>query len=372
MEAGRMPNLKALMDRGVHGKLRSLEPLAKSPAIWTTMATGKSPDEHGIGTFVDFDRGRPLTRNVRKVRAIWNILSGLDRRVGVVGWLMSWPAEPVNGVVITDYLQYGPGRSTRVEHRTYPPALESETADLVLEEDDIPWSFTQRFLSAPLDTVRMDRSLENALRPIKTYAAADLTFTRVAERLYREEPFDFFTVYLRGMDTMGHLFWNYMIPDSLPPGTVDERLLPWLAGAVREYYAFTDELVGRLVALADENTTVMVVSDHGFQGGLGRGVEAHKLDGVVILAGKSVGRGELTGASVYDVTPTALTLLGLPPARDMRGKVLWSALGPEIPRDRFAQILDTYETGETTGTAPLASPVDEEIKERLRSLGYLD
>jgi hypothetical protein len=259
-----------------------------------------------------------------------------------------------------------------VADRTYPPALENETADLVMDWTDVPWSTVQRFLSAPLDTVSLDRSLENGLRPIRTYVAADLTFARIAERLYAQEGTDFFTVYFRGTDTMGHLYWNYMIPDSVPPQALDPKLAPYLSRAVAEYYVFMDEQLGRLLRLADAQTTVMLVSDHGFKGGLGRGVEAHKVDGVFIMAGPHVARGEITGASVYDITPTLLVLLGLPPARDMRGKVLWSALGPDIPRDRFAQSIDTYETGAPGGTAPVASPVDEEIKERLRSLGYLD
>ena len=58
--------------------------------------------------------------------------------------------------------------------------------------------------------------LERLLRPIKWIGAGDLTFTRVGQTLYRKERPDFFTVYLRGMDAMGHLYWNYMVPEALP------------------------------------------------------------------------------------------------------------------------------------------------------------
>jgi len=119
VDAGQLPHFARLMNQGVHGKLRSLEPAAKSPAIWTTIATGKSPEEHGIDTFVDEQGGLPLTQNLRKVRALWNILSAVDRSVGVVGWLMSWPAEEVNGFVVSDYLQYAAKGSTRIMHRTF-------------------------------------------------------------------------------------------------------------------------------------------------------------------------------------------------------------------------------------------------------------
>lgn len=373
VEAGEMPNLARLIENGVHGNLRSLEPLAKSPAIWTTIATGRTPDEHGIGTFVDEKDDKLVTPNLRKVRAIWNILSGLERTVGIVGWLQSWPAEEVNGFLVSDYLQYGPGEGRRLERRAYPPELEPLLDPHIVPWKRVPWSFVQEFLSAPLDTASMDPGLVAQLQPIKMYAAADLTFARLGLQLYTHERPDFFAVYLRGMDTMGHLYWNYSIADQVPERLIDPALRPYVTGAMRAYYRWIDELVGPFLDAADEQTTVLVVSDHGFVGGEGRGVEAHNLDGVLIMAGRGVGKGEITGATVYDVAPTALACLGLPASVEMKGKVLWAALGEEIPRDRFAERIPTYETGErAAGEQPLSSPVDEEIKERLRSLGYID
>jgi len=372
VQANQLPNLARLMHAGVYGNLRSLEPRAKSPAIWTTIATGKSPEEHGITTFVDQVGGVPLTRNIRKVRAIWNIYSAVGRSVGVVGWLMSWPAEEVNGFVVSDYLQYSPKGSTRIDNRTYPPELEREVVSDAVDWERMPWAFVQSFLDAPVDTVNMDPGLERLLRPVKWIGAGDLTFARVGEKLYRDRRPDFFAVYLRGMDSMSHLYWNYMHPDSVPPGSLDPAGVALLKGAVPAYYRFVDRLIGPFLDLADTNTTVFVVSDHGFRSGLERGIEAHKLDGVLIMTGEHVGKGEIGGASVYDVAPTLLALLGLPPARDMRGTVLWSALDGSIPRDRFQHRIATYETGpRPESQVPVASPVDKELMDRLRSLGYL-
>ncbi len=371
--AGELPNLGRLMAEGVHGNLRSLEPLAKSPAIWTTIATGKSPAEHGIKSFVDQINGRPLTRNIRRVRAVWNIVSGVGRSAGVVGWLMSWPAEEVNGFVVSDYLQYAAGEGRARARPNLSRPLEAVVSPDVVQWRTMPWSSVQRFLDAPLDTAAMTPELEQFVRPIKWIMAGDETFARIGAKLYREERPDFFAVYLRGTDAMGHLYWNYMTPEAVPEGTLLPEGMTYAKGAMRAYYRYVDELIKPFLDSADPNTTILVVSDHGFHGGLDRGVEMHKLDGVIIMAGRGVGKGEITGAGVYDVTPTVLALLGLPPAQDMRGKILWSALSPEVSRDKFTHLIATYETGERPAAgSSLESPVDEELKERLRSLGYID
>jgi arylsulfatase A-like enzyme len=124
--------------------------------------------------------------------------------------------------------------------------------------------------------------------------------------------------------------------------------------------------------MADDETTIFVVSDHGFKGGTGRGIQLHNVDGVLIISGRATGRGEITGATVYDVTPTILTYMGLPMAQDMRGKILWPAIGKEVPRDRFTTMIGTYESEDRDPGQAVQSPVDDEIKERLKSLGYLD
>jgi predicted AlkP superfamily phosphohydrolase/phosphomutase len=368
--AGELPHLARLMKEGSQGSLRSLQSLATSPTIWTTIATGKSPAEHGIGAVAAGRPGQPRD-NFRRVLAAWNIASMAGRTTGIVGWPASGPAEQVNGFLVSDYLPYSAAETAPMVGRTSPAGLAEEIAPLVARPTEVHWNTVQRFLDAPLDTTTVSPQIEELLAPIRWISAADLSFARIAEELYRERRPDFFAVCLRGMESMGDHYWNYMTPDAVPAGTLRPEGVPYLKGAMRAYYRFTDELVGRILALADEQTTILLVSDHGFQGEAGRGGEARKVDGIILVAGRNAGRGEIAGATVYDVTPTVLVLLGLPPARDMGGKVLWSALGPGIHKDKFAATLDTYETGNRPAPGgALKSPVDKELKERLRSLGY--
>ena len=86
----------------------SAEPLL-SPVVWTTIATGKGPDQHRIGHFVAVnEKGDqlPVTSAMRKVKAVWNILSDAGRRVAVLGWWATWPSEKVNGAMVSDHFAY--------------------------------------------------------------------------------------------------------------------------------------------------------------------------------------------------------------------------------------------------------------------------
>ena len=69
------------------------------------MATGKTPDRHGIGHFVAVNSSTgeqlPVTSQMRKASALWNILSGAGRTTAVVGWWATWPAENVKGTVVS-------------------------------------------------------------------------------------------------------------------------------------------------------------------------------------------------------------------------------------------------------------------------------
>ena len=99
MSEGKLPNFAKMRQHGAYAPLVSAEPLL-SPVVWTTIATGKGPDQHPIGHFVAVnEKGDPLpvTSRMRKVKPLWNILSDAGRRVAVAGWWATWPSDKVNG-----------------------------------------------------------------------------------------------------------------------------------------------------------------------------------------------------------------------------------------------------------------------------------
>src|SRR5271170_5706481 len=105
MDQGLMPTLNDFINHGVMGNLATLRPIL-SPMLWNSIATGKRPDKHGILGFTELDPHtggvRPVSSTSRKVKAIWNILTQRGYNAHVLGWFASHPAEPINGISVSD------------------------------------------------------------------------------------------------------------------------------------------------------------------------------------------------------------------------------------------------------------------------------
>ena len=78
-------------------------------------------------------------------------------------------------------------------------------------------------------------------------------------------------VYLRGVDATSHLFWNFGHSEMLQSGRTSDQLMALFGDTVPRYYVHTDSLIGDLLRAADANTTILICSDHGFQGGRNTG-----------------------------------------------------------------------------------------------------
>ncbi len=382
LEAGRLPTFEKVLTEGAWGELRSLD-ILESPVIWTSIATGKLPEKHGITGFakkpVEGGQPVPITSNVRRVDAIWDILGDRGASVGIVGWLATWPAAPVNGYLVTDYFNYG-WDSTREggERTTFPEALAGELSELRVLESDISDERAARLVNG---AVPEGDELRRRFEGLKTVIATDETSRSVALHLAEQMPVDFYAVYLKGIDGVCHLYWVDMLPDSGPEITPEET--EFFGDVIERYYEEMDAVLAEFLELADENTTVVVTSDHGHSGpkpagdGYRWGIAMHDPTGVVAFWGKDIAAGvELDDASVLDITPTLLALMGMPVADDMDGKVLSNAIDPAFLRAHPVSRTDTYETGDNDasgdGTEPIESPIDDEVRERLRALGYIE
>ena len=386
MARGLLPNLKKLRDGGASATLMSIQP-SSSPVIWTTVATGKMPDKHGIDFFVRFPDGdtgnpQPVSRTMRKTKAVWNILSEAGYDVAVVGWFVTWPAGEVNGRLITDRAHYG-----SIDKRAFPPFY---AESIVIPRRDDMLADLPRFMDFEYDPKRVNpdsrdpTGLENFLvmdRFERAYLR-DLYYRRATDKVLDDGPLpDFLAVYLRGTDDVQHGFWKYMDPE--PFGNIPDGSVGRFGRVIEAYWQWVDEAVGDILARYGRNTLVFVVSDHGAGPAVGyhRVVAdehrhlsgSHRDRGILIASGPGIAHHtRLDAVSVRDLTPTILYAMGLPVGRDMDGRPLTELFGGQSSARRVRYVASYDEEGEAVAPEPLASEADPEILRHLRSLGYID
>lgn len=391
MAEGEMPHFAALRAGGAYGRLVSMPPLL-SPIIWTTIATGKPPDQHRIGHFVAVNEKTgeqlPVTSQMRKVKALWNILSDAGRSVAVVGWWATWPAETVRGTVVSDHTCYhflfdegatgGGPDSTGI---VYPPALDAAIRPMIKRPGDLTAADIAPFVTVGAEELNRPFRFDDDLSHFKWALATAQSYAAIGTYLWRTQRPDVLMLYIEGTDSVAHLFGHLFRAEGLAGELADQQRR--YGHAVEQMYRYADQLVGELMGLMDDHTTLMVVSDHGFQLGtlpddpsktrdMRRVSERyHRLEGILYLYGLHVKpHRQLDHPSILDVAPTLLALVGVAPARDMPGQVLTDGLDIASGPRQIA----SYETGAAVANAAPAGDhgVDPAILEHLRSLGYLD
>jgi len=231
-DEGKLPHLKEIARRGVIATLHTA--YNSSPVIWTTVATGVTPQVHGITDFVvPTSRGDvPISSDTRKVPALWNMLSRTGRRVAVLGWWGSWPAEEVNGVVLSDRALLDLERS--VSPASYMPRFRED----LRRADAEPGGFTNG------EEQRRDRVM-----------------ARSAAHMVREG-YDLVLLYFRSTDIVSHNEWKYFEPEGFDP--IDPRELAERRDRVPRIYEAVDQEIGRILAAAPLAANVLILSDHGF------------------------------------------------------------------------------------------------------------
>ena len=241
---GYLPNLGWLIENGVSGDLASTLPPVTSPA-WPSFMTGVNPGKHAVFDFIRSSAGDFTLVNATSIRAptIWQIVSDVELRVGVINVPVTYPPQQVNGFVISGLLSPTNGDIT------YPPNLLTPYAEKLG-----PYRVALRVQYKDGNDAAF---LADALDLIETRG-------RYALQLMADQPWDLFMVHFIALDNLQHAFWKHIDPTH-------PRYRPELAekhgDALLRAYQQVDREVGRLIEQAQKlagGVNVVAMSDHGF------------------------------------------------------------------------------------------------------------
>ena len=395
LEEGLLPNFKSMIEQGTRADLYSLgdewvfQPQegkwGTSPAIWTSIATGMLPEEHGIVDFIVMDEGVtfPITSNYLAATPVWDIMGENGLVVAVAGWWATWPAKRVNGFMISDHV--GISRwdlSTNYRKAgfdlygdTYPASLIDEILPYRRSPAGVSTEEAMARCGIESNTPGLDEGRK--IFELKIAIAADLTYANTCLYLMDRYDVDFVSPYIEGVDIVQHLFWKYAYPDT-SLNIVQQADIDNLGSVIKSYHVFVDSLLGEFIKSAGEQDRIMIASDHGFHSSDVRSKihisGEHDRKGILLMKGPGIKRSYLhENIDVLDLTPMILYMTDIPIARDMKGHLPLNAFTEEYRRRRKPRYVDTYQRKDdrSVNARPIPSPVDADLLEKLEALGYI-
>ncbi len=399
IEAGRLPTFARLKNEGAWAEMVSHPPVL-SPLLWTSIATGRDPETHGIVDFVVKDTGTgrdvPISNRYRRVHAFWNILSLLRRQVNVVNWWATHPAESIHGVMVSErpfYQLFGIETAAAEPDNVYPPGLLDEVTSRLVSVEEVGYDRVHRFAEVPREVYdRAVAAAQGAKNPfdhrinhLRKILATTRGVFEVGRWLLEEHPTDVLALYLEGTDTIGHRFAHFL-PPRLP--WIDARDFGAYRDTMPRFYQECDRQLGRLMEIAPEDVTWMVIADHGFFTGRARptvppddfvegAAKWHRMVGAFLAAGPHIAPGKIPRADVYDFARTLLWLQGAPISRELLGRELvemmdprWVEAHPPVYVDSYAGLEKPWLRPTETSDA-VAAEIDDRRLQELGALGYL-
>ncbi len=264
IEKGEMPNLARLRRSGSWGDAHTVKPLLP-PVVWTSIATGKTSEEHGVMSF-------SATSNEVRVKRIWDIYASRGWSVGLFGWPVTWPPpENVDGFVVPAISDLGTDAT--------PPELGFIRELAMNEKTNRPraWGRYWRYAflgikyGAQLGTViESGKALVFDDRGGDQIRAVDLFRKRVLRSrlscdhfvdLRRRTNPEFAAFHTNIIDVAQAHFWKYYEPSKFENTSPED--IERYGSSVHDAYRHVDGSIGRILAATGPNDLVVVVSDHG-------------------------------------------------------------------------------------------------------------
>jgi len=375
-----LPGFARIVRHGAYGPMATLTP-TDGPPIWNTILTGRLPRDHGVKGFATYRLGgsrtvcellprgafvgvlerwgllstTPVTSAARKRRALWNDLNAFSIQAGVVRVWGTYPTEKVMGFMLSHYFHLLCRDPTRVGETLYPRDLINEVVDQAVDPSGVDPALVSQFVDPSVDIVPdgvpwRRELLERALAP-------DLTYQNAGTILRRAYDPPFFVTYFYGLDVVGHTFTRFAQPDRF--GNVGPKEARKYGKVTDRYAALLSQWVGDMVQGLRPREILFVVSGYGMEpvplwrrllaplAGVSNwsGTHGGAPDGVILAVGDGIRPGSLIhNASVLNITPTLLYLMGLPVARDMEGRVLTEILEGDFAQSHPVTFIPSYES----------------------------
>jgi predicted AlkP superfamily phosphohydrolase/phosphomutase len=364
---GRLPAFARLLEKAAVMDLATTRPTQPDP-VWAAVATGMYPSKNGVrsaGTYyarndsrpidllpdycfshalvhLGFIRDQPDAATTWRARPLWSIASQAGVRVGITRWPLTYPAEHVNGFIVTDRFHQLVGSIAEFERAASPPELLGE-----LEE-------TFPAPAAPLGLDRASTEMATDSSPEASALHRDRAYSSAMRNLTAQMRPRLTALRYEGLDTVGHYYLRYSQPRAFRDVPEAERRR--FAQVMDQYYAFIDSEVGNVLDTLAAGDLLLVVSGFGMQPlnpvekTLGRllgdadfsGTHERAPDGFLIAYGTAAQPGRRPRGSIVDVTPTVLYFLGLAVARDMDGFARADLFNREFTAERPIVFIPSY------------------------------
>lgn len=386
---GAMPQLARLVAEGAGGVLETIHP-PLSPIVWTSMVTGVSPLEHRILDFTRFapasGRKEPITSDERRAPAVWNMASYAGRTSATFGLWATYPAESVDGLMVSDRLSgflYSEGQPP--PGVVHPPEREGWARDTLRAVEQVtgfdtlhaflPWLSTAEY-----QRLQAEKSADPYAHPVtalrRILVETDVYHRLATEWISREKP-DLAIVYFQGTDSIGHAFAPFAPPRQ---AIVSEQDYARYSPVPELYFRHIDRLLGSYRDLAQQHgATLVLASDHGFYWEEGRPTDLssfahatagkwHRKDGIYLVWGPGIqaAPGHPHRAGAAQLCSSLLALLGLP-----RGLGLAEPVLPGIPTPSGKAVHYARHYRPPAPVATMSAGSDTEAIEKLRALGYI-
>ncbi len=247
-----LPNLKKIKENGVFGSLNSTIPPFSCPA-WNCFMTGKNPGKIGIFDFQvglgQFDvSSYPAIVNLtyQDSLSFWDIISDVGLKVGIINVPLTYPPTELNGFMVSGFLT--PPDATDY---TYPEELRDEIYRFIPNYE--PTEFVE--MTAP----ELMRRREEGFLDANSLCIENTS--RISDYLLRNKRWDVFVTVFTPLDRLQHYFWHHM--DENHP-KYDESQAQKYRNVIKDFYQKLDGIIGELEGKLDEETNIIIMSDHGF------------------------------------------------------------------------------------------------------------